>query len=49
MGNKKHIWWTTANRIGDRFVLYMNGEIVGNYLTLNECWNLYQAISKETK
>jgi len=32
------IHWTTANRTGDRYTVYLDGRVYADYLTFDECF-----------
>lgn len=34
------IYWTTANRTGDRYTVYYKNEVYADYVTFNECFQI---------
>ena len=40
------IYWTTANRVGDRYTVYFNGKVYADYLTLDECFSIVMELKK---
>lgn len=49
MANKDRIYWNVANRIGDRFTVYRNGQVIADYVTFDECYHLVMSIVKENQ
>lgn len=34
------IYWTTANRVGDRYTVYLHGRVYADHVTFDECYNI---------
>lgn len=38
------IYWTTANRVGDRYTVYYNHAVYADHVTFDECYRIVMSL-----
>lgn len=41
------VYWNVTNRMRDRYTVWMNGKVVADYLTFDDCYTLVMQMVKE--
>lgn len=40
------IYWNVSSRVGDRYTVWMNGKVIADYITFDDCYALVMEMQK---